>query len=160
MMGVRRTWLAPGADGVWRRRDRATHDRAVQLAAAAETLLVSESIETTVSAMQSTGMGCAVDLRDGRASAAGDRAHRHDVCGVRVVILRNRDAGEDASLTGISSLRMISRDQPRPMQRKRPCVGPMPADAPISAPQRRRCNPLRMAMLDDDVSDLYPEPER
>jgi putative DNA primase/helicase len=60
LIGIQRTWLTCEADGVWRRRDRAMLGRtahgAVRLAAAAETLLVGEGIETCLSALQATGM--------------------------------------------------------------------------------------------------------
>jgi putative DNA primase/helicase len=60
MIGVHRTWLARGADGFWRRRDRAMLGRAaggaVWLAPAAETMLLGEGLETCFSGMQATGM--------------------------------------------------------------------------------------------------------
>jgi putative DNA primase/helicase len=60
LIGVHRTWLYRGPDGVWRRCDRAMLGRAaggaVRLAAAAETLLIGEGIETTLAGMQATGL--------------------------------------------------------------------------------------------------------
>src|SRR5262249_36811557 len=57
--GVHRTWLDRDVAGIWRRRDRAmlgrTSGGAVRLAAAAETLLVGEGIETVLAAMMATG---------------------------------------------------------------------------------------------------------
>jgi phage/plasmid primase-like uncharacterized protein len=58
LIGVHRTWLHRGADGKWRRRDRAMLGRAaggaVRLAPAAETLLIAEGIETALAAMTAT----------------------------------------------------------------------------------------------------------
>jgi hypothetical protein len=60
LIGIQRTWLTCESGGVWRRRDRAMLGRtahgAVRLAAAAETLLVGEGIETCLSALQATGI--------------------------------------------------------------------------------------------------------
>jgi hypothetical protein len=60
LIGITRTWIARGPDGVWRRRDRAMLGRAkggaARLAPAAETLLVGEGIETCLAAMQATGL--------------------------------------------------------------------------------------------------------
>jgi putative DNA primase/helicase len=60
LVGIHRTWLDRGPDGVWRRRDRAMLGRAaggaVRLASAAETLLIGEGIETTLAGMQATGL--------------------------------------------------------------------------------------------------------
>jgi putative DNA primase/helicase len=58
LIGVHRTWLDPARQ--WYRRDRASlgpiGGGAVRLAAAAETLMVSEGIETAMAAMQATAM--------------------------------------------------------------------------------------------------------
>jgi phage/plasmid primase-like uncharacterized protein len=59
LIGVHRTWLARGTEGIWRRWDRATlgciAGGAVRLAAAAETLMIGEGIETALAAMQAMG---------------------------------------------------------------------------------------------------------
>jgi putative DNA primase/helicase len=60
LVGVSRTWLCRDASGIWRRRDRAMLGQAsggaVRLAPAAETLLVSEGIETALAAVTACGM--------------------------------------------------------------------------------------------------------
>jgi putative DNA primase/helicase len=62
LIGVHRTWLARGPDGIWRRRDRAslgpTGGSAVRFAPAAEMLLIGEGVETCAAAMQATGVSC------------------------------------------------------------------------------------------------------
>jgi putative DNA primase/helicase len=59
LIGITRTWLDRGPDGIWRRRDRAmlgpTAGGAVRLADAGETLVVAEGIETAASVMLATG---------------------------------------------------------------------------------------------------------
>jgi putative DNA primase/helicase len=61
IMGIHRTWLARGADGVWRRRDRAmlgaAAGGAVRLAPlpASGPLLIAEGIETALAGMVATG---------------------------------------------------------------------------------------------------------
>jgi putative DNA primase/helicase len=61
IIGVQRTWLARGADGVWRRRDRAmlgaAAGGAVRLAPAPDSgpLLLAEGIETALAGMTATG---------------------------------------------------------------------------------------------------------
>jgi putative DNA primase/helicase len=59
-VGVHRTWLARDEAAIWRRRDRASlgpiAGGAVRLAAAAETLMIGEGLETCLSAVQATGM--------------------------------------------------------------------------------------------------------
>jgi putative DNA primase/helicase len=58
LIGVHRTWLHRGPDGLWRRRDRAMFGRAaggaVRLSPAAETMLIAEGIETAMAAMTAT----------------------------------------------------------------------------------------------------------
>jgi putative DNA primase/helicase len=100
LIGIQRTWLTCEAGGVWRRRDRAMLGRtahgAVRLAAAAETLLVGEGIESVLAAMQATAMPgwaalstsglvglalpsivrTAIILADHDANGAGERAAR------------------------------------------------------------------------------------
>ena len=60
LIGVSRTWLTSDPAAIWRRLDRAMLGRAaggaVRLAPAAEMLMVSEGIETALSAMQATAM--------------------------------------------------------------------------------------------------------
>jgi phage/plasmid primase-like uncharacterized protein len=60
LMGVHRTWLDCNERGQWRRRDRAMLGRAaggsVRLAAASETLMIGEGVETALAAMQATAM--------------------------------------------------------------------------------------------------------
>jgi len=60
LIGISRTWLSRDNRGIWQRRDRAMIGRAgggaVQLARAAETLMVGEGIETCMAAMQATSM--------------------------------------------------------------------------------------------------------
>jgi hypothetical protein len=59
LIGIHRTWIERGPDGVWRRRDRASLGSvgggAVRLAPVAEMLMVAEGIETALAAMQATG---------------------------------------------------------------------------------------------------------
>jgi putative DNA primase/helicase len=61
IIGIHRTWLDQGPDGVWRRRlpkmmlGRAAGG-AVRLAPAAETLVIAEGIETTLAIMVATGL--------------------------------------------------------------------------------------------------------
>jgi len=59
LIGVHRTWIERGPDGMWWRRDRAmlgcAAGGAVRLAPAAETLLIAEGIETCLAPMQATG---------------------------------------------------------------------------------------------------------
>jgi putative DNA primase/helicase len=100
LIGVHRTWLVRGADGIWRRRDRAMLGRAaggaVRLAPAAATLMVAEGIETALAGSQATGMPAwaalstsgmvalvlpalartVIILADHDASGAGERAAR------------------------------------------------------------------------------------
>ncbi|HTV46691.1 MAG TPA: toprim domain-containing protein [Stellaceae bacterium] len=60
LLGVHRTWLTRDAGGAWCRRERAMLGRAagsaVRLAAAAETFLVGEGIETTIAGMMAVGL--------------------------------------------------------------------------------------------------------
>jgi hypothetical protein len=60
VVGVHRTWLDRSGSGCWRRLDRATlgpiGGGAVRLAPAGELLMVGEGIETSLAAMQATGM--------------------------------------------------------------------------------------------------------
>jgi hypothetical protein len=60
LIGVHRTWIERGPDGVWRRRDRASlgpiSGGAVRLAPADKMLLIAEGIETCAAAMQATGL--------------------------------------------------------------------------------------------------------
>jgi putative DNA primase/helicase len=84
LIGVQRTWLACDDSRTWRRLDRAMLGRAsggaVRLAAAAETLMIGEGIETCLAAMRATAMpaGGAVDLgRDGSVATARS-APRHN----------------------------------------------------------------------------------
>ena len=60
VVGVHRTWLARRSAGEWRRTDRASlgpiGGAAVRLAPAAELLMVTEGIETALSAMQATDL--------------------------------------------------------------------------------------------------------
>jgi putative DNA primase/helicase len=60
LIGVHRTWLGCNERGQWCRRDRAMLGRAaggsVRLAAASETLMIGEGVETTLAAMQATAM--------------------------------------------------------------------------------------------------------
>jgi putative DNA primase/helicase len=98
MLGISRTWIERGADGRWRRRERAMLGQAaggaVRLAPAAEVLLIGEGLETVAAGMTATGLlGWAalstsglvglvlppivrevVILADNDASGAGERA--------------------------------------------------------------------------------------
>lgn len=60
IVGVHRTWIGADVDGTWRRIDRRSlgpiGSGAVRLAAAADTLMVGEGVETCLAAMQATGM--------------------------------------------------------------------------------------------------------
>jgi putative DNA primase/helicase len=100
LIGISRTWLRRGPDGDWRRRDRAmlgvAAGGAVRLAPAAETLMVGEGIETSLSAMQATAQAAwaalstsglvalalpaivrtVIILADNDANGAGERAAR------------------------------------------------------------------------------------
>jgi putative DNA primase/helicase len=100
LIGVHRTWLDHGSDGIWRRRDRASLGSiaggAVRLAPAAQILMIGEGIETSLAAMHATGMPAwaalstsglvalalppvvraVIVLADHDASGAGERAAR------------------------------------------------------------------------------------
>jgi hypothetical protein len=60
LIGVHRTWLTRGPDGIWRCHDRASlgpvGGGAVRFAPATETLLIGEGIETTLAGMVATGL--------------------------------------------------------------------------------------------------------
>jgi hypothetical protein len=101
LIGVHRTWIERGTDGVWHRRDRAMLGRvsggAVRLALAAETLLIGEGIETCLAAMQATAEPAWAAL-----SATGMTALRLPPIVQQVIILADHDvsgAGERAART-------------------------------------------------------------
>jgi putative DNA primase/helicase len=126
LIGVHRTWIELGPDGVWHRRDRAmlgyVAGGAVRLAPAGEALLIAEGIESALAAMELTGwpawaalsaggierlalppivrnVAIAVD-RD--ANGAGERAARTAAQrwlaeGQRVRLLLPDEAGADAN---------------------------------------------------------------
>ena len=90
LLGIHRTWIERGPDGVWRRRDRASlgpvGGSAVRLAPVAETLLIAEGIETALAAMQATELPGWAAL-----STSGMRALRLPPEVRRVVILADND---------------------------------------------------------------------
>jgi len=101
LIGIARTWLARDTAGSWFRRDRAMLGRAaggaVQLASAAEMLLIGEGIETTLAGIEVTGLpGWAALSTPGMVALILPPAVRE------VVILADNDhngAGERAAYT-------------------------------------------------------------
>ena len=91
LIGVHRTWIDRGLDGIWRRRNRAMLGRAaggaVRLAPADETLLIGEGIETCLAAMQATGMPAWAALSTSGVTALALPASVH-----RITILADHDA--------------------------------------------------------------------
>jgi hypothetical protein len=104
LIGVHRTWLDRDAVGIWRRTERRMLGRAaggaVRLAAAAETLLIGEGIETCLSGIQVTGMPAWAALSTSGMTALILRAAVRDV-----LIAVDRDA----SGTGDRAARIAGR---------------------------------------------------
>ena len=101
LIGVHRTWLDRGPDGIWRRRDRASlgpiAGGAARLAPAAETLMVAEGIETALAALQAMEMPAWAAL-----STSGMAALRLPSSVRTIIILADHDrsgAGERAART-------------------------------------------------------------
>jgi hypothetical protein len=99
LIGVHRTWIERGPNGIWRRRDRASLGPiargAVRLALADEMLLIGEGLETCLAAMQATGQPAWAAL-----STSGMTALQLPKMVRQVVILADNDcngAGERAA---------------------------------------------------------------
>jgi phage/plasmid primase-like uncharacterized protein len=91
LIGIHRTWLDCGPDGIWRRRDRASlgpiAGAAVRLAPAAEELLIGEGIETALAALQATRQPAWAAL-----STSGMVALRLPAMVRSIIILADNDA--------------------------------------------------------------------
>jgi putative DNA primase/helicase len=124
LIGLSRTWLIRDDKGMWRRRDRAMLGRAasgaIRLGAAGELLMISEGVETGLSAQEASGLPCwaalstaglvavalpqivkeVTILADHDRSGAGEKAARilGQRCvarGLRVAIVMPVEAGTD-----------------------------------------------------------------
>jgi putative DNA primase/helicase len=137
LIGIHRTWIERGPDGIWRRRDRASlgpiAGGAVRLKSAGETLLVAEGVETTLSGMQATDLpGWAALSTGGLMALILPRIVRH------VVIVADHDrsgAGERAARTAAQRWRGEARRVSIYMS---PRVGEDAADLILAAAAKER----------------------